>query len=1461
MSNNFIPKRINKDIIHIAELDKIIKIKSSSKYPPNNIINLYSALTPTESAKTKNKNLLISSNSNNIDENKINSNKNSINKNNNKIPNNKINDEIRKKLHFKNMKCQGNSSSTNIKSNNSIFKTKVLKSIKSHISNINNIVDSIKMNINYNKKYNNINNNLNKRKSKEKNISSFQDINHNTFRNSISEKKIKFPKRLEKNELDLVYTGSEPNLKLSLNKNNIEYKNEVKKEIKKAFKRLLTYNTNFKHVSLKEMKFPSNQLINYSNDKIENTFTDKDNINKKINDNFFCNKDLCYNYLSGRNNRINKNKINAKQKNYNMYNNYDISKFINETYNSKNNSKKRNILNNKKNNVIKSNHIENFNERKTIDFNISGKQFKIKNNVLNNNYTIKYNKNTSDSISQLNLINNINNTVRLNSNSISKSKSKTKTKTNIHKKIKNKNIYKNNCMNINKYKEYKKNIRKNKSPNNKKFEKNNIILLHSNNSKNKEKSLGSKTKTNNKNININININDIKTTNININNFNINNEIRKKIINNNINPITNININNINTNINNAINFITNINTTNLGYLTKTNNNSKNNIFNYNYKKTKSTKDIINNDSLPLKNIFDIQLKKNKINNNIDLIESNNNLIEYNNIKKGQKKNCFSSDNNNNKVSMFNTSNNFNLKNKDFYANKNKIESMKNSKEKKLLKNISNNLISNIVRIEDIIFQNNKFLSYSNSKRNTLSSNNKIKVKKKHQTQNINKVFKNKKKNDHLNNNLNKFINKYMTKFKFNSTYTKNIKEKNFENKHLNNKGAKKYYSKIIKNEPILPQKLIKYFYKYLKTHELEELKQLDKNKGMVYFIGEIRTRINKDENTHIIIFHSTNNLKKIKYNENNLKNISEINHCPSCPNLRAQISKKLNKINKGLEYTNPNIINKFNFNDKEGDYLFKKGYHLNYRYEIIELLGKGSFGEAIKCFDHKSKEIVCIKIINSREEFQTQAMVEIKILTSISLNDINNETGNVKFYHYFNFRGHICIVFELLGYNLYQILQLNDFSGLSLEAIRYYTTDILFSLMFLRRLKIIHCDLKPENILLEPNNNNKVKIIDFGSSCLQYEITYSYIQSRFYRAPEVIMDLGYGYEIDIWSLGCILCELFSGEPIFPGSDELEQINYIMKYLGPPPQFCIENSPKSNYFFNEENNKNYSDFINNNYDIRYKKKNIEEFLNDNNFNNLNSNNNNILFDNFVDFICKCLEWNPKDRINPEEGLMHPFIIEEFSKEQLCKHKLKIKRIENKTSQGVFTYREKDKEISLISKNNFFNINFKNNNNLRNYKNSKSFNKTPLNISIIKNDNNNCKIIDNYLNIKNKNYNNKNNKKDLSYFNSYSDYFYKKTGKRKTSSISNYIQLSSNENHICNIKNMNYNKIKQSNNNNLINIIANIDLNIKKIIKRESSGKYSNNKKIKKKKKNNHCLPKKKSLGRIIHKNNYLFKKK
>ena len=147
-----------------------------------------------------------------------------------------------------------------------------------------------------------------------------------------------------------------------------------------------------------------------------------------------------------------------------------------------------------------------------------------------------------------------------------------------------------------------------------------------------------------------------------------------------------------------------------------------------------------------------------------------------------------------------------------------------------------------------------------------------------------------------------------------------------------------------------------------------------------------------------------------------------------------------------------------------------------------------------------------------------------------------------------FVFRNHQCLVFEMLSYNLYELLKNTRFKGVSLNLIRKFSRQILKSLKFLAtpEVDIIHCDLKPENILLRHPRRSAVKLIDFGSSCLSTKRTYTYIQSRFYRSPEVLLGIQYDQKIDIWSLGCVLVEMHTGEPLFGGSDQADQM-YVIK--------------------------------------------------------------------------------------------------------------------------------------------------------------------------------------------------------------------------------------------------------------------------------------------------------------------------
>lgn len=174
-----------------------------------------------------------------------------------------------------------------------------------------------------------------------------------------------------------------------------------------------------------------------------------------------------------------------------------------------------------------------------------------------------------------------------------------------------------------------------------------------------------------------------------------------------------------------------------------------------------------------------------------------------------------------------------------------------------------------------------------------------------------------------------------------------------------------------------------------------------------------------------------------------------------------------------------------------------------------------------------------------------------------------------VRLHGSFTWRNHLCLVFELLSYNLYDLLRNTGFQGVSLNLTKKFGQQMCLALNFLERnpLQIIHCDLKPENILLCSARRSAIKIVDFGSSCDSNSKFFKYIQSRFYRSPEVLLGTPYDLSIDMWSLGCILVEMHTGKPLFSGRDEEDQLCRIIEVLGMPPEHLIEQSPKKSQFF------------------------------------------------------------------------------------------------------------------------------------------------------------------------------------------------------------------------------------------------------------------------------------------------------
>ncbi|GAB7365606.1 hypothetical protein MBLNU230_g6675t1 [Neophaeotheca triangularis] len=316
-------------------------------------------------------------------------------------------------------------------------------------------------------------------------------------------------------------------------------------------------------------------------------------------------------------------------------------------------------------------------------------------------------------------------------------------------------------------------------------------------------------------------------------------------------------------------------------------------------------------------------------------------------------------------------------------------------------------------------------------------------------------------------------------------------------------------------------------------------------------------------------------------------------------------------------------------YDDERGDYNIVIGDHLAYRYEVIDVLGKGSFGQVVRCVDHKEGGIVAVKIIRNKKRFHQQALVEVGILGRLGGWDPHGHHATLSIIRSFYFRSHLCIVTPCLSINLYELIRAHNFTGFSVPLIRRFTRQLLSCLALLQTKRIIHCDLKPENILLCSARTADVRVIDFGSSCREEEKVYTYIQSRFYRSPEVILGSSYGLGIDVWSLGCILAELWTGYPLFPGENEQEQLACIMEIFGPPDRHLVDRCTRKKLFFDSVGKPRVT-VSSKGRRRRPSSKTLSQALKCDD-------------EAFVDFIARCLRWDPDRRLKASEAINHPFV--------------------------------------------------------------------------------------------------------------------------------------------------------------------------------------------------------------------------
>ncbi|XP_075766393.1 homeodomain-interacting protein kinase 1 isoform X3 [Pelodiscus sinensis] len=281
-----------------------------------------------------------------------------------------------------------------------------------------------------------------------------------------------------------------------------------------------------------------------------------------------------------------------------------------------------------------------------------------------------------------------------------------------------------------------------------------------------------------------------------------------------------------------------------------------------------------------------------------------------------------------------------------------------------------------------------------------------------------------------------------------------------------------------------------------------------------------------------------------------------------------------------GAAATTTTVTTKSSSSSGEGDYQLVQHEILcsmTNSYEVLEFLGRGTFGQVAKCWKRSTKEIVAIKILKNHPSYARQGQIEVSILSRLSSENAD-EYNFVRSYECFQHKNHTCLVFEMLEQNLYDFLKQNKFSPLPLKYIRPILQQVATALMKLKSLGLIHADLKPENIMLvDPiRQPYRVKVIDFGSaSHVSKAVCSTYLQSRYYRAPEIILGLPFCEAIDMWSLGCVIAELFLGWPLYPGASEYDQIRYISQTQGLPAEYLLSAGTKTSRFFNRDPNLGY----------------------------------------------------------------------------------------------------------------------------------------------------------------------------------------------------------------------------------------------------------------------------------------------
>ncbi|CXI02376.1 glycogen synthase kinase 3 [Plasmodium berghei] len=292
-----------------------------------------------------------------------------------------------------------------------------------------------------------------------------------------------------------------------------------------------------------------------------------------------------------------------------------------------------------------------------------------------------------------------------------------------------------------------------------------------------------------------------------------------------------------------------------------------------------------------------------------------------------------------------------------------------------------------------------------------------------------------------------------------------------------------------------------------------------------------------------------------------------------------------------------------------------------NKTYKLGNIIGNGSFGVVYEATCIDTSEKVAIKKVLQDPQYKNRELMIMKNLNHLNIiylkdyyytEAIKKNEKNV----------FLNVVMEYIPQTVHKYMKyyLRNNQFLPIFLVKLYSYQLCRALGYLHSKLICHRDLKPQNLLIDPKTHT-LKLCDFGSakSLISGQRSVSYICSRFYRAPELMLgSTNYTTHIDLWSLGCIIAEMVLGYPIFSGQSSVDQLVRIIQILGTPTEDQMKVM-----------NPNYAD-------VKFpnvKPKDLKKVFPKGTPNNA------------INFVSQFLKYEPLKRLNAIEALADPFFDE------------------------------------------------------------------------------------------------------------------------------------------------------------------------------------------------------------------------